>query len=224
MKHSKTLFSLLAIALLFSACSGSKIVSSWSHKEEPKNYDKIGVLVLSSSKVARSVMEKAMVKDFKAQGINASTTLAVFPSANAQGLGVNRSEEETKKFIKSKLDENDIDALIVVAMLKREKKEGYGRRANSPDRYIGSYGPSPYYGSYYGYMSYNITQISQPGYYASSTKFFVESNLYDIESTEMIYTAQTTTKDPKTNAKKEVEHLVDIIVNDIVKKKTLKTN
>lgn len=224
MKHYKILFSLLAITLLFSACSGSKIVSSWSHKEEPKSYDKVGVLVLSSSKVARSVMEKAMVKDFKAQGINASTTLAVFPAANAQGLGVNRSEDETKKFIKAKLDENDIDALIVVAMLKREKKEGYGRRANSPDRYIGTYGPSPYYGSYYGYMSYNITQISQPGYYASSTKFFIESNLYDIESTEMIYTAQTTTKDPKTNAKKEVEHLVDIIVNDIVKKKTLKTN
>ena len=73
-------------------------------------------------------------------------------------------------------------------------------------------------------MSYNITQISQPGYYASSTKFFVESNLYDIENGDMIYTAQTTTKDPKTNAKKEVEHLVDMVVNDIMKKKSIKAN
>jgi len=217
MKNLKTTTVLILSLFFFSACSGTKIVSSWSQEGDSKSYDKVGVLVMSSSKVARSVMERAMVKDFKAKGINASTTLAVFPAANAQGLGANMSEEETKAFVKSKLDENGIDALVVVALKRREKKEGYGRRANSPDRYLG------YYNSYYGYMSYSITQISQPGYYASSTKFFVESNLYDIETAELIYSAQTTTKDPKTNAKKEVEHLVDMVVNDIVKKKAIKT-
>ena len=117
--------------------------------------------------------------------------------------------------MQTKLDEAGIDAIIVLVMKKREKKEGYGQRANST-RYFGNYN------SYYGYMGYNITQISTPGYYGSSTKYFVESNLYDIESSEMIYSAQTKTKDPS-NVKKEVEHLVSLVVNDIVKKKAIST-
>ncbi len=215
MINKKTLPLFLILAFFISSCSGTALVSSWKTEAQPKQYSKVGVLVLTSSKVARSVMERAMVQDFKDKGINATTTMAIFPSVKADGLVVNRSEEETKAFMQTKLDEAGIDAIIVLVMKKREKKEGYGQRANST-RYFGNYN------SYYGYMGYNITQISTPGYYGSSTKYFVESNLYDIESSEMIYSAQTKTKDPS-NVKKEVEHLVSLVVNDIVKKKAIST-
>ena len=114
-----------------------------------------------------------------------------------------------------KLSNSGVDAVITVVLLDKNKERYYvpGRVYYSPY--------TIYQRNFWGYYTTIYERIYTPGYYQVDTKYFWESNFYDLKNKNLLYTVQTETFDPES-----VEILAHeyglLIVNDMNKKAALK--
>ena len=56
------------------------------------------------------------------------------------------------------------------------------------------YAPYPaygYYGSFGGYYGYSSTYMYDPGYYVNDKTYYIESNLYDLATGEIVWSVQS---------------------------------
>ena len=53
-----------------------------------------------------------------------------------------------------------------------------------------------YYNRFWGYRTVLSRRIYEPGYYITDTKYFWESNLYDMSTQKLVYSVQTQSFDP----------------------------
>ena len=174
------------LALLFvTACSSTKITSSWKAANlQPKHYSKILVLGLikDSDRSLQEKMEAHLVDDLKNKGYNAVGSLQEFgPKAFS-----NTAEAEAI----ARLKQSNIDAVVTIVLLDKQKERNYvpGRMYYSP--YVMYYNR---FWPYYGTLNY---RIYEPGYYVTDTKYFWESNVYDVSTQSLLYSVQTKSFDP----------------------------
>jgi hypothetical protein len=107
---------------------------------------------------------------------------------------------------------------MIVALLDKEKEQKYVQGASVG---VGMpYGYGGYRGSYYGYYGYASGAVYSSGYYTTSTSYFIEANLYDVKSSQLIWTASTRTTDPS-DLEYEAKNFARIIVDDLLKKEVL---
>ena len=85
----------------------------------------------------------------------------------------------------------NIDGVLTVALLHEETKERYVAGSSAYAPY--SYG---YYGSYYGYYSYRYPTVYEPGYYSTEKTYFIETNLFDVESGALVWSMQSQSYSP----------------------------
>jgi hypothetical protein len=71
---------------------------------------------------------------------------------------------------------------------------------------------------YYGIM---YERIYSPGYYESTTKYFWESNIYDLKTKQLLYSVQTESFDPD-DATALAHRYGKVIINDMKKNNILK--
>jgi hypothetical protein len=201
---------LLMLMFFTSGCSSSKITTSWKAENTvPQKYNKILVLGLIRE-VDRSLqqnMENHMVGDLKELGYNAVSSLTEF------GPKVFDKMDEDAAI--DKLKNSGIDAVITIVMLDKQKEQKYvpGTMYYSPYNY--------YYNRFWGYRSTLYRRIYEPGYYITETKYFWESNLYDMSTQKLVYSVQTETFDPVNSESMGHEYGM-MIVKDMVKQNILK--
>jgi hypothetical protein len=53
-----------------------------------------------------------------------------------------------------------------------------------------------YYGSYHSYYTYRYNQVYRPGYISRETTYFFESNFYDLETEDLLWSVQTSAFEP----------------------------
>ena len=225
------------LIILFSAylvvgCSpSSKLLGSWTNKEELSNqYKKVAVVVLVPNNSPRYLLERAFVQDFKKNDINATATYDIFPLAGKrdQMAELEEDSEELREKVKAEVKEHDIDALVIVTLLDTKKEQRYVSPQNyqmGGTGYYGGYGPGvgvgvgyggPYmYGAYYNYYSYSAVNMYQPGYYTEDVTFFLECNLYDVEKEILLWSARTETKN-LTDVEEEASKISRILVKDMM--------
>ena len=217
-KHTTILCSLL-ILLLFAGCSPStKLLGKWKREEfQAKKFNKIAVVMMAPKMSTRAIVESAMAMHMHDEGLKAIGAFGLFPQAGKAGVMEEHSLEEIKQIVREKVTKNEIDALLIISLLDEQKEE----------RYIGGSSISvvapvydaryPFYNeSYYGYYAYNQSTMVKPGYYETSSTYFVESNLYDVATEKLIWSAQTKTEDV-TSIQKESEMFVRIIISNLLK-------
>jgi hypothetical protein len=173
-----------------------------------KQYNKILVIALNEEAglSAREKMENHLVGDLKNLGYKAASSLKEYgPKAFR-----NMKEEE----VINKLQNSGIDAVITIVLLDKSKERYYvpGHIYYSP--YV------IYYRHFWGYYTTMYDRIYTPGYYVTDTRYFWESNLYDMASKELIYSVQTESFDPATSEALAHEY-GQLIVKDMVKKRVL---
>lgn len=84
------------------------------------------------------------------------------------------------------------DAILTVSLIDKE----------TDTRYVpGSYDYAPYprynfYGRFWGYYSYWYPVIYTPGYYVNEKTYYIETNLYDANTQELVWSAQSETYSP----------------------------
>ena len=221
------LYCLLIVFLSVGCSPTTQLTASWKRDEAPKSFKKLSVAALLPNMSSRAIIESAVAGSLRSEGINSKATFDLFPLAGREGLveKMGLSQEEFRAKVKDKVTKNGIDGLLVITLFDKQQEERYVEGAGFtisgayPVPYSATGGYSyPVYGySYYDYYYYSYARISEPGYWKTTTTYFLESNLYDVESGKLIWTGQTTSKDPK-SVEKEAEIFGDLIVNELIGK------
>lgn len=201
----------IAIALLpvVAACTSSRITTSWKAENvTPKTYNKVMVLsiIREADRTIQENMENHFVDDLKELGYNAVSSLKQYgPKA------FDKMDEETAV---KELKNSGIDAVITIVLLDKQKERKYvpGTMYYSPYGY--------YYNRFWGYRTALYRRIYEPGYYVTDTKYFWESNFYDMSDQKLLYSVQTQSFDPA-NSESLGHEYGQMIVKNMVKENIL---
>ena len=201
----------IAVVLLISAgCSTSKITHSWkSENVSDFKFKKILVLGLirESDRSIQQNMENHLVEDLMQRGYAAESSIKEYgPKA------FDKMEEQTAV---GKIKNTGVDAVLTIVLLDKKKERKYipGNIYYSPYGY--------YYNYFWGYRSALYNRIYEPGYYVTDTKYFWESNLYDMQTQKLLYSVQTESFDPS-NTETMGHEYGKIILKDMIKNNILK--
>jgi hypothetical protein len=200
----------LIILLVIAGCSSSKITSSWKAENlVPKQYNKILVLGLVNEpdRTIREKMEEHIVGDLKNLGYTAVCSCDEFNPKTFENL----SEQQAL----DKLSKSGIDAVLTVVLLDKTQERYY---------VSGWVQYSPYFiyqNHFYGYYRTMYDRVYTPGYYTVDTKYFWESNFYELGNKYLLYSAQSQSFD-QANTQSLAHEYGQMIVNDMVNKNVLK--
>jgi hypothetical protein len=202
----KRLITLVAFSLFLGGCgTTSYITSSWKASSMPeKKYKKVVVLGLirDADRTVRERMEQHIVDDLKDLGYSAVCSCDEYNPKAFEGM--------SEKQAIDKLRNSGVDAVLTITLLDKEKEKYYvpGRVNYSPY--------NVYQNHFYGYYRTMYQRIYTEGYYVTNTKFFWESNFYDLESDQLLYSAQSQSFDPESTENLGHEY-GQMIIKDMVK-------
>lgn len=222
----KKLFYFAITSIVLIACSSTtKLQVSYVQEDmQPHKYNKIAVLALANSDPNRLAIEEAIANQFVSNGVNAISTFFMFPLANRADViaDMEVTEEEVEEYLKQKVQENKIDALVIISLLDTKTTERYVSQTSGTSLYISPMGYPAYGYHYYDYYYYSYNMTGSTGYYTTETTYFLETNLYDIETEKLLWTGQTKTEN-MTSIDSEVKNFAKLIVYDILDKKVVIT-
>lgn len=202
----------LTLMVMSFGCNTSKITNSWkSDNTADYKFKKILVLGLirESDRTLQQNMENHLVEDLLRRGYKAESALTEYgPKA------FDKMDEEAAI---GKIKNTGVDAVITIVLLDKKKERKYipGNLFFSPYGY--------YYNHFWGYRSTLYNRIYEPGYYVTDTKYFWESNLYDMETQKLVYSVQTQSFDPS-NSESMGHEYGQIIVKDMIRNNILNNN
>ena len=185
------------IFLFLFGCTSSRITHSWKSKNVvAKKYDNILVMDLNNETDISIVekMENHMVGDLTDLGYSSTSSLKEYGPETFRKIydGSAITQLQNSRF----------DVVITIVLLTKTQEKVY----------------IP--GGFLGYFNSIYDRIYTPGYYSTSTRYFWESNLYDIATRELLYSARTESFDPASTERLGHEY-GKMIVKDMVKKKVL---
>ena len=197
-----------ALVLLFglAACTSTQVTSSWkaSNANLSSSYNKIMVLgiIKQKDRTLREELENQLVSELKEKGYDAHSAL--------QEYGPKAFDRLSEEAIAERMKSDGFDAVLTTVLLDKSKEQNY-----TPGQV--NYQPVGVY--YYRFGRYYTTvydRVYTPGYYTSSTNFFLESNLYDTRTGDLVYSVQTKSFDPSSPAVLGDEY-AKAIINDMKK-------
>lgn len=199
-----------ALLLMVAGCTTSKITSSWKAENTvPQKYNKILVLGLirEADRTIQENMENHLVGDLQELGYNAVSSLKEY--------GPKAFDKMDEELALGKIKNSGVDAVITIVLLDKQKERKYipGNMYYSPYGY--------YYNRFWGYRTTLYRRIDEPGYYVTDTKYFWESNLYDMSTQKLVYSVQTQSFDPA-NSESLGHEYGQMIVKDMVKNNVIR--
>lgn len=155
----------------------------------------------------REKMEQHMVGDLQDMGYTAVSSMKEY--------GPKAFENITEKEAIQQLQDQGFDAVITIVLLDKQKEKHY----TPGNIYYSPY--SVHHMRFYRYYSTMYDRVYEPGYYSVETKYFWESNLYDMNDWKLLYSAQSESFEPE-SARTLAHEYGLMIVNDMVKQDVLK--
>lgn len=180
--NSFYLTGVVLIVTLFSiSCSNTKVTSSWKAASvsslAPGNKVLVLGIIQEKDVRLRMQMEGYLVDELKAKGYNAVSSYTLY----GPKMFSNKNEEDVLRT----LHNSGIDEVLTITLLDKARQKEY-----QPG--MGYYPYSPFWG-YYNYM---YGRMYSPGYVSVNTRFFWESNLYDVSSKNLLYSIQSESFNP----------------------------
>lgn len=206
----KTAIPVIILTSIFISCSSTKISSSWKDKNaQTKPYHNIMIwgLLPEKDSALRHHMEKHLVNDLAAKGYHAVSSIDVYKAKAYKKLTAAEILDEFKN--------TGIDAVITLVLLNKEKEEKYypaGFYNQSVNENMRD-GLDKYYSGVY-------ERVFTPGYYITTTTYFWEGSLFEMNNNKMIYRVQTKSFDPYNTEMLAHENGLKMI-NDMIKKKVI---
>jgi hypothetical protein len=175
------------LLLVFGCSSSTEITGSWRNKNTPnEGINNILVTALTSKAAARQTVETDLANVLQKNGYKSMKSIDILPPSFTDG------KEPDKEVILDKIKGNDIDAILTVALIDKETENRYVPGSTG-------YAPVPrfdYYGRFWGYYSTWYPTLYSPGYYTEDKVYFIETNLYDADTEELLWSAQSETYNP----------------------------
>jgi len=206
MKIIRSIILLIIVAVSLQGCYSTSVSASWmSDNHDARNFKKLLVIGMSTNVAARATFEDELVYFMRLKGINAIAASSIMAPDRA---ALAQSEEEQKK----RLVDNGFDGVFSISLLEKNNTTKYvaGTTTYAPVSFYGGY-----YGSYYSYNSHMYSNVYQPGYYVASQEIILNSSLFDVNSGDLLWSAQSDTIDPSSTdnaansyAKSMVNHIL----------------
>jgi len=139
---------------------------------------------LTDNILARQTVETDLDNLLLEKGVNAQSSFDILPPG-FKSSGVDKEEVLTK------IRELGSDAILTVAVLDQTNETRYvpGSTMYSPMGY-------GYYGRFWGYYNYYNPVMYDPGYYTTDKNYYLEANLYDAATEELVWSSQSETTNP----------------------------
>jgi hypothetical protein len=175
--------------LLISACGTStNITSSWRKPNATANgYRNIFIAAMSSNIPAKQAVETGLQAQLQQKGLTVEKSMDVFPPNFSTQTG------QKKELILSRIQSTNADGILTIALLRKETENRFvntGRGYWNPGLRYG------YYNRFWNYYSNWYPSLYAPGYYDQTKIYYLETNLYDAKTEQLIWAAQSETYDP----------------------------
>jgi hypothetical protein len=169
----KHLFYSLILFALFSCSPSTRIIRSWRDTDAFINTSrpaKFMIAALLKNETVRRRTEDLMLAYYPERGI-----------ASYKELGI-RPLNEPEKFYTDKLVKDGIDMVVIVRMIKYDKKKMFAQ------------GQWPaYYNNWKDYYNFASPAYYTPDFYAIDRLYNVEVNIYALATNKLIWTGITST-------------------------------
>ena len=199
----------IALAVSFSSCAPSiRTSASWVNKEKIQPpYKSVFILVLTSNLQSKTILENDLATAATAKGLKAYKSVDVFgPVAGKEGLPI-------KETLMKKISDLGCETIFTVALVDKQSETRYvpGSSAMYSPYSYGGYGGMGMYGGFGGYYGYSTSIMYSPGYYTTDKIYFVEANLYDAKTEELLMTIQSKADNPSGIQKSSKEYTQTLI-------------
>ena len=196
-----TFFSFIFIV----SCTNTKITSVWmDQKKSGTSFNDILVIGIAQEEHNRRLFEEEFTTQLNAAGIESEVSYRILP----EGTSIDRDT------VAAAIEGKDIDAVIVTHMVSVEEETVYRQNMD----YRPTYG---YYNGLYNYYPHVNTYVQQPGYYTTHDVVILETNLYEVKSEELVWSAQSRSFAPE-SAKEVIDDLVKLVIKDLKEKGLIK--
>ncbi len=197
---------LLLSSILLSSCSANRLTSTWN---EPTfvNTSLAPVLVVGVSKDAT---KRHIYEDTFVDSLNALKTKAI-----ASYTACKQSIEPNEGALREVVKKTGARTVLITHMVGENEKNHYQPALNQ----YGNLGYS--HTGLYHYYPLIYSSVYTPGSYTSTTKVTLETNLYDVSTEKLIWTARSESIDP-VMTRKYYQKLIDLFLIDLKKKNILK--
>ena len=192
----------LAVFLSFlSSCANTKITSVWMDSEKAgTTFNDILIIGIADDEHNRRLFEEQFANQLKTIGIQSNVSYALLP----QGIDINRDT------VSSAIEGKTVDAVIVTHLVAVDEETVYRPSTD----YRPAYG---YYNGLYSYYPHVHTYVHQPGYYTTHEIVKLESNLYEVATEQLVWSAQSSSFAPE-SAKEVIDELVNLVIKDLQQK------
>jgi len=199
----KLITSHLVLALLLMACgSSTKITASWidpsiqGQRQGETANKSVFIASLSRNMEVRTKLENELAAQAAQRNIKAIKSIDYFKPDFYQRLP---TEEQLLQIIR----QSGADAILTVSLINKESETRYIRgNSYTPFTRFG------WYRGFYSYYNYMYPIVYEPGYYVTDKTYFLETNLYDTATEQLLWSAQSETVNPGS---------IDNFVNDYPK-------
>ncbi|MCC9166689.1 hypothetical protein [Pontibacter harenae] len=169
------------------ACAPStEVTGSWrSPNATTQTYNRVMVAALTDNVQARQTVENNLQQELQKRGITVTKSIDVFPPAMMRERG------SDSDMILERIQGDGHDAILTVAVVDEETETRY-----VPGTTYAPVGRFGWYGSFRGYYNHWYPTMYDPGYYREDKIYFLESNLYDASSEQLLWSAQSRSHNP----------------------------
>ena len=190
------------ILIATSSCMPSmKITADWTNKEAlpEKKLTKIFIAALTGNLEAKRTLESDFEKHALKRG------LQVVKSGDLFFPNFDEKNAPDKETVLRKIKESGCDGIFTIALIddQSETKHKIGDPNYSPMTYN-------YNTAFWNYYDYHHSSLYAPGYYSTNKNYYLESNVYDLRSEQLLWAVQTEAYDP-TSIKKFSKKYADMV-------------
>lgn len=167
-----------ALLALTNACTAPvRLTASWSDNSvQPVRFSKIAVLSIGKNLASRRLAEDNIKAELLKHGFNAVAGIDEF--------GPEFSRTDDSLGMRRELNERHFDGALTVRVVRVDEYERW-----VPGTVY--YGPIGFYRGFYGYYYRTWGYYAQPGYRVTDVEVLLESNLYRVQTGELLWSGQS---------------------------------
>ena len=189
-------YALAAVALLATACAGTKWVDTWTEPAAAGRppMKKVLVIGMSADMANRRAFEDAMTASLQGYKVQATPSSQVLPEGQV-----------TEDVLRAKVKEGGYDGVLITRLVSVDEQTDYV--PPSTGVVAGGYGWGPYYGAYGGWYG----TVYSPGYLVNTTVVRLQSRLWVAEGEgKPVWTGVSESVDPSEvkSLSKEISFMV----------------
>ena len=203
---------LIFLLIVSSGCATTKLNAIWKDPQYKGKLKRVMVVGVSDNETMRRRFEDDFASQLKLYGTDATISYRILPSTDML----------QKELVEEKVKGLGIDAVLISRLIDKKtvtihhpetiivQPTGYYRRR-------GPYWRRDYYNRYDSYYANSYYIIRNPAYTSEKVLFYMETNLYDTHTGELIWSALSeTVQSGKWN--QQIESFIKVMIRSMADK------